>query len=309
MGVYYSIYKLGLMRHLLISNGFMPTDTLYAVLMVASVAVCIVSGYFLGGLNFAIIVSKKKYGVDVRDFGSGNAGMTNMRRTFGKKAGHITLIGDAVKAIVACIIGYLLLGLFGAYIAGFFSVVGHMFPAKYKFKGGKGVVCTAVVVLMTTAGNPTFYYIPVVFLILIAAFAIIVLGSRFISLGSIIAVLLYPLVLNAFQNLGMDADKLIKLFEEDEQALYTYSLLHAEDGFYIVIAFAITVLVVFMHRENIKRLLNKEESKFEFHMSGKKTLYEQKLDDDAEAAAVADSAKSLADKPNPNTSKKKKSRK
>ena len=66
----------------------------YAVIFGASVIACIVLPYLMGGLNFAIILSKKKYGVDIRDFGSGNAGMTNMRRTFGKKAGVITLAGD-----------------------------------------------------------------------------------------------------------------------------------------------------------------------------------------------------------------------
>jgi len=279
MSVYYYIYKLGLLRFLLLSNGFLPSQTSYAVITIAAVLVCIVSGYLLGGLNFAIILSKKKFGVDVRDFGSGNAGSTNMLRTFGKKAGAITLGGDAGKAIVACLIGYLLLGLLGAYIAGLFCVLGHMFPIKYKFKGGKGVACTAAVILMTTVGDPYFLFIPVVFLIALACFVVIVFGTKYVSLGSVISVLIYPLILNAFMTIERNLSS-ADIDPKNTHEMTHWLLLNSESGFYIVIAFIIMAFVVFMHRENIKRLWNKEENKFSFH--SKKTLYEEKSNEKEE---------------------------
>jgi len=302
MATYYLIYKFGLMRYLL--GYFGAGETITAALTVIGALICIVSGYLLGGLNFAIIISKKKFGVDVRDFGSGNAGMTNMHRTFGKKAGVITLVGDMGKAIVACLIGYLLLGLLGAYIAGLFCILGHMFPVKYKFKGGKGVASTAAVILMTTAGDPRLCFIPVVFFIVLACFIVIVLGSKFISLGSIISVLIYPLILNAFQQINIRG--LADSIEQGltDTAIYELVTFHREDGFYIIIAITIMVLVVFMHRSNIKRLWEGKENKFSLH--SKKTLYEEKLEKDS---SDEQEKKPLSDKPDPNTSKKKKSKK
>ncbi len=275
MKTYYLIYKFGLMRYLL--SYFGVGETVMAISFGIGAIVCIVAGYLLGGLNFAIILSRKEFGVDVRDFGSGNAGSTNMRRTFGAKAGYITLLGDVSKTIVACLIGYLLLGLLGAYIAGLFSMLGHMFPIKYKFKGGKGVACTAALILMTTAGDPSLYFIPVVFFIVLGCFILIVLGTKFISLGSIMSALIYPLVLNAFHQINIKtlASSLDTL---DDTAKLEILSLHAEDGLYIIISIIVTALVVFMHRENIKRLLEGKESKFELHASGKKNIYEKTLE-------------------------------
>ena len=89
-----------------------------------SVAVIAILSYLLGSLNFAIIISGKRYRQDIRSFGSKNAGMTNMMRTYGKKAAGLTLLGDALKAVVSCLIGYALIGQYGAYIAGLFCIVG-----------------------------------------------------------------------------------------------------------------------------------------------------------------------------------------
>ena len=141
-----------------------------------------------------------------------------------------------------------------------------MFPIKYKFKGGKGVVCTAVFILMTTAGDPTLLFIPVVFLIVFACFAVIVLGSKYISLGSIISVLIYPLILKSFNEVSLATElKLVGTISS-----YTSFV----TGISNIIAILTAVIVVFMHRENIKRIWNREESKFDFHMSNKKALYQ-----------------------------------
>ena len=134
--------------------------TLNTVLVCLAFVAIILCAYLLGSVNFAIIISGKKYKDDIRSHGSKNAGMTNMMRTYGKGAAALTLGGDALKAVISCIIGYLVMGQFGAYAAGLFCMLGHVFPLYYGFKGGKGVVTAAATVLMTD---------PIVFLILITA--------------------------------------------------------------------------------------------------------------------------------------------
>ncbi len=199
------------------------------VLTVLSVIVCIVVPYFLGSLNFSVILSGKLYKEDVRSKGSGNAGSTNMLRNYGKKAAGLTLLGDALKTVVSCSFGILVYGVYGAYLAGLFCILGHMFPAYFKFKGGKGIVCLAVMILMTDWR---------VFLILFIIFLVIVLGTKYVSLGSVIGAMLYPIVLN---RINTGTGNPVRSVE--------------------VIAILVAILVVFMHRENIKRLYQGKESK------------------------------------------------
>ena len=206
--------------------------------LIASVVIIILSSYLLGSLNFAIIISGKQYKQDIRSYGSKNAGMTNMMRTYGKKAAALTLVGDMLKATVSCVIGYLLLGLLGAHIAGLFCVIGHIFPLYYKFKGGKGVATTAMVILMCN---------PLVFAILLLLFVLIVLGTKFISVGSIMCVMLYPVLL----------DRLDK---------WMYG-----GSYGAVFAILIALLVVLKHWPNIKRLKDGTENKFSFKKSVKKS--------------------------------------
>ena len=212
-------------------------DTLGLVLFIISVAVVIIAAYLLGSINFAIIISGKKYKQDIRDHGSKNAGMTNMMRTYGKKAAGLTLLGDALKAVVACLVGYVLIGSLGAYIAGLFCILGHIFPIFYKFKGGKGVVTTAVAILMCN---------PLVFVVLFLLFVIIVLFTRYISLGSVVCVMLYPLLL----------DSVSRIFTGHPTP-------------YVVFAMITAVVVVVKHWGNIKRLAEGKESKFSFKKSVK----------------------------------------
>ena len=209
---------------------FDSLDKYLAVLLVAMVGIFAV-GYLLGSLNFAIIISGKTYKQDIRNFGSKNAGMTNMMRTYGKKAAALTLLGDALKAVAAGLIGYAVLGQLGAYVGGLACVGGHMFPIFYKFKGGKGVVTTAVCILMCN---------PFVFLILITLFIIIVAMTKYISLGSIMCALIYPFLLNGIDRLMFGGCP------------------------YVIFALLISVLLIFKHRENFKRLRAGTESKFSF---------------------------------------------
>lgn len=225
------------------SYGIVPTLTrtssegLRGTLIIISAVLCMAVPYLLGSLNFAIIISKTRYKTDIRTFGSGNAGATNMMRTFGKSAAGLTFLGDALKAFVSGLLGYALLGQYGAYIAGLFCILGHMFPVYYRFKGGKGVVTAAISILMCN---------PYVFLILFALFVIIVAFTKYISLGSVMCMLLYPVIL----------DRMEKWF-------------HGATGAYVIIAILIAALVIFMHRENIKRLWQGTENKFSFKKSVK----------------------------------------
>ncbi len=227
-----TFFEIGLLGDFI--NRQQGSGELQTTLLIVGFVACAVIAYLLGSINFAIIISGKSYGEDIREHGSKNAGMTNMMRTYGKRAAALTLLGDAFKAVLAGLVGYALLGQMGAYIAGTACVIGHMFPVFFKFKGGKGVVTTAITVLMCN---------PFVFLILFIMFVIIVAGTRYISLGSVMCMLLYPVVLS-----GID----------------TWLLGGCP---YAVFALLIAVLVVFKHRENIKRLREGKESKFSFKKS------------------------------------------
>lgn len=213
----------------------------------------VIAGYLLGSLNTALVVSKVFYGEDIRKSGSGNAGMTNMMRTYGTSAAVFTLVGDALKAIIAVIIGTVLGGReMGAYIAGLFCVVGHALPLYFGFKGGKGIVVTAAMLLCLH---------PLCFLLLFILFVLIVLVTRYISLGSIICVLAFPVMLSR-----MSEPNIVST----------------------LCSIAIAGFVVWLHRGNIMRLYNKTESKFEFKKSKKKKDIQKESEAEAVAAAKTD---------------------
>ncbi len=197
--------------------------------------------YLLGSVNFAVLISNKSYHEDIRSFGSKNAGTTNMMRTYGKKAAILTLLGDLLKGLVACVVGSLLLGQIGGYVAALFAVIGHMYPVWFRFKGGKGIATTAGVILWLS---------PVTFLILMFLFVALVLWTKYISLGSIMGMLMYPLILNRF-------------------SLMTPPLLQLAFPGRDLIALAIMALTVWKHKENIIRLWNGKENKFSLKSSKK----------------------------------------
>lgn len=230
-------FSKGFLGHIVWSSDAGVAESTRIICMAVGILVTVIAAYLLGSLNFAIIISGKKYKQDIRSYGSKNAGMTNMMRTYGKKAAGITLLGDALKAVVSALVGYAMLGYFGAYLAGLFCIIGHMFPVYYHFKGGKGVVTAAVSILMCN---------PIVFLILFVLFVLIVLATRYISVGSIMCMLLYPIVLDRI-----------------------YKWMYGEPCGYIIFAVLMTVLIVVKHYENIGRLLHGTESKFSFKKSVK----------------------------------------
>ena len=205
--------------------------------MVAYIVVAILS-YLIGSINFSIIISKKVAGFDVREKGSGNAGTTNMLRTVGKKAALITLVCDILKGVISILLA-LLIGKIAkeannsilVQIAGILVIIGHTFPIFFKFKGRKGVA-TAVGVLLTT--NWQIGLICLIFgLVLIAL-------TRMVSLGSITAAILFPILV---------------LFIKTNYIV---------EGNYFIYSLIIAVMVVFNHRENVKRLLSGTENKLSF---------------------------------------------
>ncbi len=204
-----------------------------AVLILGHI-LCLVIPYLLGSISFAIIISKVKFKDDIRTHGSGNAGMTNMLRTYGKTAGIMTFVGDALKAFVSVFLGMLLLGETGTYLAGLGVIIGHVYPVYYKFKGGKGVVTAIITVLFIQ---------PKIALMVIAIFILVVAFTRYISLGSILGAAFYPML------------------------VYVFS---PEPDFKVLYAFAIGVFIIWLHRANIKRLYEGKENKLSFGKGEKK---------------------------------------
>lgn len=206
-------------------------------------AAAILASYLLGSLSSAVIISKKMSGADIRTYGSGNAGATNMLRVHGKKAGILTLLFDALKGVVAVFIGmaanFLIDTFFVGsgfpfsgnlhFVTGVFVVLGHIFPVFFGFKGGKGVA-TSLGVMLTLNWQ--------IGLIVAAAAIIIMAVSRYVSLGSVIGSILYPVSVLVF----MVAEHDINIVN-------------------FVCSLILCVTVVLKHRSNIKRLLDGTESK------------------------------------------------
>lgn len=202
------------------------------------------SCYLLGSISFAVIFSKLFARKDVRDSGSGNAGMTNVLRTVGKLPAVLTLIGDLSKAVAAI---YLAKWLFssltfqeaeriGMYIGGIFVLLGHIFPLFFGFRGGKGVLTCAGVFLVLDWQ---------LCLVCIAIFIIIALSTGYVSLGSILSMGAAPF-LTLIVGLTLRAD----------------ILLPRTVIWQTVFVFVIAGISIFMHRENIKRLINGTENCF-----------------------------------------------
>ncbi|MBQ7364736.1 MAG: glycerol-3-phosphate 1-O-acyltransferase PlsY [Clostridia bacterium] len=241
-------------------------------------AVWVVFSYLIGSVNFAIVLSKLIYRDDIRKYGSGNAGFTNMRRTFGTRAGVLTLLGDFGKTVVGVAVGMILFGVNTATFAGLACVLGHCFPCFYKFKGGKGVAA---------AGTMAFILDPIVFLILIAIFILIVLSTKYLSLGSIMSLILYPLIHSRIYD-WLHSRILPNYFIKN--GLYTevptldgaitaipsqyHTLNHTVTAPMIFVGIFLAVFVVVMHRANIRRMMNGEENRF---LIGKKAKEKARL--------------------------------
>ncbi|MBE6630174.1 MAG: glycerol-3-phosphate 1-O-acyltransferase PlsY [Ruminococcaceae bacterium] len=243
----HDLFKTGIIRHLL--SGTASGGTAEAVIIGVGFALCILVSYLLGSINTALIVSKCFFHDDVREHGSGNAGTTNVLRTYGKKAAIITFVGDALKGVIAVLFACILFGhplseynylyLFtAAYLSAFFCIFGHVFPIFSRFRGGKGFATLAGVILSLN---------PFLFLVLFALYVPMVLLSHFISLSSVVAALFYPLMLSTVGSINT---------------------LHGPLGTDVLFAVMIGVLITWAHRGNLKRIYEGNERKF--YLSRKK---------------------------------------
>lgn len=215
-----------------------------------------VASYLVGSLSFSIITTKKLHNnIDIRTVGSGNAGLTNVVRSAGRKAAVLTLIGDFLKGMLAALIGKFAFSLIieagsdsfivmqlGAFLAGICCLIGHIFPCFFGFKGGKGVLTTSAIMFVIDYR---------VFIAAISIFIIVTLISKLVSLGSICAAFSCPisnfLITFFFDYTGGDPSNKVDSLN------------------YVIISTVLTAfiagVVVYMHRPNIKRLKDGSEKK------------------------------------------------
>ena len=219
----------------------MPMEVSPAWMIGSILAAAAAIAYFCGCFNGAVIVSKYILHDDVRNHGSGNAGLTNFHRTFGGKLTLVVIACDVIKAIVAILVGQYLFSIptvlmswetcwpiLAKYWAGLFCLLGHMFPCMFHFKGGKGILSGGTIAIMIDWR---------VALVVWGGFLILVLLTRYVSLGSVWAGASFP-----FATWFVFNNTVLTVF-----------------------GFLLGGLVVYMHRANIKRLLSGTESKFSLH--------------------------------------------
>ncbi|MDH3268671.1 MAG: glycerol-3-phosphate 1-O-acyltransferase PlsY [Ignavibacteria bacterium] len=217
-------------------------------------AIIVILSYLIGSIPNSILISKAVGGIDIRNHGSGNAGGTNVMRVLGWKYGLVVISLDALKgAIAVVIISRLFYGplpfenvspfddfTLVQIIAGMSAVIGHIWTVFAGFKGGKGIA-TALGMLLTL--------ITIDMLIAVGIFTLVVLISRYVSLGSIIAAISVPATLFIREN----------LFHVD---IPGYSTL-------LPFIIGVTAIVIFTHRKNLVRIINGNENKISFRKKQK----------------------------------------
>ncbi|MEF9983875.1 MAG: glycerol-3-phosphate 1-O-acyltransferase PlsY [Oscillospiraceae bacterium] len=213
-------------------NFEMLSDTKVLILTVITVVI----SYMIGSINFAIILSKIFKKDDVRKYGSGNAGMTNMLRIYGILPAALTAIGDFSKGLISIFIAKFIFTLAGvsdfnpSYFCAFAALLGHLYPVFFGFRGGKGVL---------TIFGISLYFTPILFLLLFAIYVPMAFITRIVSLASVLGLISYPICVIATNLISGNFDY---------QA--------------IVFSIIIVILPLYAHRENIKRLLKGTENKF-----------------------------------------------
>lgn len=193
-----------------------------------------VIAYLLGSIPTAVWIGRKRYNIDVREKGSKNAGATNTFRVLGKKAGTVVLIIDILKGTVAVLVPFIFTSYAWAddhlihlkILCGILAVIGHIFPIYANFNGGKGVATSLGVILGIH---------PYAALICIILFLILFMASNYVSLGAIVASISFPLSIHF-------------IFKNENLVLTIFSIVLAS-------------VVVILHHNNIKRLLNGTENK------------------------------------------------
>ncbi len=205
-----------------------------------SFIIVIVASYLIGSISFSVIFTKRFAGFDVRKKGSGNAGSTNVLRTAGKKVAILTLICDVLKGVISLLLAIVVGNIFNVddntkatlvEFAGIFAVIGHTFPVFFEFKGGKGVATALGVLLMF---NWKIGLICLLFALIIMAI------TKMVSLGSVTAAILFPILCIFIQQ--------------------NY-LVEGDHFGYRVFGIIMALIVCFNHRENIKRIIEGKENK------------------------------------------------
>lgn len=201
--------------------------------------ILILIAYFLGSIPTAVWIGKYFYQIDVREFGSGNAGATNTFRVLGKKAGIPVLLIDIIKGTAAVALVYLTSFEIGSndFISlqlglGVAALLGHIFPVFAGFRGGKGVATILGIVICV---------LPIASALGLIVFLIVLLSSRIVSLSSMLAGISFPVLL-------------IFVLKEQNPILISFSI-------------AVGLLLIITHRKNIKRLLNRQENKINLFKS------------------------------------------
>lgn len=212
--------------------------------VIAACVLTALAGYLLGSILFGVLVSKAMFNDDVRTHGSGNAGMTNVLRTFGKLPAAFTVLGDVGKSVAAANLGRMLFAsligtdavlapVCGAYLAAIFCMIGHSRPLYFGFKGGKCVLVGAGAALSIS---------PVVCGILLLVFFVQFAFSRIVSLGSIMVAALFPVVTLVYWIvLGANLPTIL---------------------FNTLCCVIMAAMVIWLHRANIERLKNGTEYRF-----------------------------------------------
>ena len=189
--------------------------------------------YLLGNLNGAILLSRLVEKDDVRRHGSGNAGFTNFFRNYGKATSLLVILIDGAKTALSCLLGAFLLGKYGLgtegmLLGGLCATLGHDFPAFLGFRGGKGIVCGFAAALVTDWR---------IGLILLALFALIYFSTKYVSLASLLCAVSF---------------------------LVLFPLFYPGKSLVILLSAVMALLAIFLHRENLKRLLKGQERKTDF---------------------------------------------
>ncbi|AME05104.1 glycerol-3-phosphate 1-O-acyltransferase PlsY [Bacillus siamensis] len=190
------------------------------------IALLIILAYVIGSIPSGLVVGKLAKGIDIREHGSGNLGATNAFRTLGVKAGSVVVAADILKGTLAAALPYLLHVPIHPLLAGVAAVIGHVFPVFAKFKGGKAVA---------TSGGVLLFYAPLLFVTMVAVFFVFLFLTKFVSLSSMLT------------------------------GIYTIIYcLFVKDPYLLIVVTLLTAFVIYRHRANIKRIMNKTEPKIKW---------------------------------------------
>ena len=212
-------------------SGSVPMALLY----VGGVLLCIAVGYLLGSLNPAVLVARVWFHADIKATGHGDADAPEIYRAYGKGAAVAVSLLRFLQGIAACVLGMLIWEMDGLALSGMFAMLGAMFPCFNRFRGGRGAEIMAGTILTVSVFSTR---VPIVFLLLLLIFLIVIIGTRFLSLGVIMTAVFYPLILHGFSGVRV--------------------------GLCLACAVLTTLFVVARHWDCMQRIWNRQEPQLKF---------------------------------------------